>query len=41
MAKTNKYEHLRADMFNALFKGTASKLSMRCNPEAKEFGQEE
>lgn len=40
IAKTNRCEHLRANMFNATFKGTASKLLICCNPEAKEFGQE-
>lgn len=27
-------------MFNAIFKGTASKLLMHSNPEADKFGQE-
>lgn len=33
----NRYEHLRANMF----KDITSKLSLRCNPEAKNVGQEE
>lgn len=40
IAKTNRCEHLRAYMFNAIFKGTASKLLMHSNPEADKFGQE-
>lgn len=39
IAKTNICEHLRANMFNATFKGTASKLLMGCNPEAKSLGR--
>lgn len=40
ITKTNKCEHLRANIFNAIFKGMASKLLKHSNPEAEKFQQE-
>lgn len=40
ITKTNRCEHLRANIFNAIFKGVASKLLKHSNPEAEKFQQE-